>query len=119
MGYHRSNGQWADTEECVLLPSGTRTATENGDAYDAGARGVFRGILTVSAASGTSPTLDVAIQTRRNASDTWRTVGSFAQATAAGAERKCFAGIDREVRAVATLGGTSPSFDVSVSGELV
>jgi hypothetical protein len=119
MGYHRSSGEWADVEEIVLLGAGTRTATENGAANDVGSRGILRGALVITAASGTTPTLDVAIQTRHDANDSWRTVGSFAQATAAGSERKCFAGLDREIRAVATLGGTTPSFDLTVSGELV
>lgn len=124
MGFHNSrNSEFADVEEITLF-SGTATATANGDAIAVGDRFGARLTLDVTAASGTSPTLDVKIQTRKDADDTWRDLAgtgipAFTQATAAGSQRKCFSGFDREIRYVATLGGTTPSFTFSLSGELV
>lgn len=109
-------GAYADTDDITLAPSATITATTNGAAFDV-RKGCLALTLNVTAASGTSPTLDVAVQTRRDASDAWRAVAAFAQRTAAGSERRCFAGCDRQVRVVATVGGTTPSFTFSVSGD--
>jgi len=116
MGYQQKNGRYADTRDLALMGAVAMTATTNGGAVETD-RGVARLTLSVTAASGTNPTLDVAIQTRKDGNDTWRAVASFAQATAAGSERKCFSGLDREVRAVATIAGTTPSFSFSVVGD--
>lgn len=116
MSYQMSNGQASGTDDKTLFASATITATTNGDAVDV-RHGVLALTLDVSAASGTTPTLDVAIQTRKDSSDSWRAVAAFAQATAVVAERKCFSGLDRQVRAVATVAGTTPSFTFSVSGD--
>ena len=121
MGYkNERTGRWANTEDVVLLGSEARTATTNGEWFDVGDAHTLRLLLDVTARSGTSPTCDVSVQTRKDADDASpRTVGSFAQKTAAGSERKAFTGLDRQVRVVQTLGGTTPSFTSSVSGELV
>lgn len=119
MGYNMANGRFAETCPTELFPSAARAATVNGNELELGDKGDARLKLDVTAASGTTPTLDVAIQTRADAADSWRAVAAFAQKTAAGSERKCFAGLDRFVRAVATIGGTTPSFTFSVSGEAV
>jgi hypothetical protein len=117
-GYNTSDGQFVDSRDVVLHPSATRTATGNGTVVEeTGKRRVASLTLTVAARSGTTPTLDVTVQTSRDGS-TWYTAGSFAQATAAGAERKTFA-LDRFVRARWVLGGTTPSFTFSLDGELV
>jgi hypothetical protein len=73
--------------------------------------------LNVTVVAGTAPTLDIAIQTRRDLADPWRSVGAFPTATGAGAQRQCFTGLDRFVRAVATIGGAGASFTFSVDGE--
>lgn len=70
--------------------------------------------LDVTAASGTAPTLDVVIETSADGSTGWTSVGSFAQATAVGSERKAFTGLNNYVRANYTIGGTTPSFDFTV-----
>lgn len=118
MGYEKANGEWADTEDVELAPSAARTATGNGSSVEVGDRGVARLLLDVTAASGTSPTLDVTVETSHDGT-TWRQVGTFAQKTAAGTERKSFSGLDRFVRATWTLGGTTPSFTFEISGEAV
>ena len=122
MSYKKSNGKWANTEDVTVQDSVTRTATANGSAVEVGERSVACLELVVSAASGTTPTLDVSIETSKDGSGSglgaWRSVGSFAQKTSATSERKSFAGLDRFVRAVQTVGGTTPSFTFSVLGEL-
>jgi len=118
MAYTTANGRSADTLSLSLHDSATRTSTGNGSSYELGDRGVLRLLLDVTAASGTSPTLDIAVQTSYDGS-TWRAVASFTQATTTGTERKSFSGCDRFVRITYTLGGTTPSFTFSVSGEAV
>jgi hypothetical protein len=65
---------------------------------------------------GVAPTLDVTIQTSADGT-TWRTLGTFTQATVAGEERKSFAGCDRFVRAIYDLGGTGAAATFSVRGD--
>lgn len=127
MGYNnpRTN-EYADTEDLTVF-SGTLSGAGavNGSAIDVGDRFGARLTLAVTAASGTTPTLDCKLQTRRDSSDTWRDLAgtgipAFAQRNDTPAsERKCFVGFDRQIRLVSTLGGTTPSFTFSVSGELV
>lgn len=118
MGYTMQNGRHANTEDVILAPSAARNAAFEGGALELGDRQTLRLLLNVTAASGTSPTLDVTVKTRRDASDAWRTVAAFAQATGVGSERKCFSGLDREVKVDAAIGGTNtPSFTWSVTGE--
>lgn len=116
MGYFKQNGEFADTESVSLHPSAARTATSTGSSIELGDRGTLRLLLDVTAASGTTPTLDVTVQTSHDGS-TWRSLGTFTQATAISSERKSFSGCDRFVRVSYTIGGTTPSFTFSVSGE--
>lgn len=106
--------------EHVLFASAARTATANGSAVDCaklrdyGANSIAC-MLDITAVSGTSPTLDVEIQTR-GADGVWHKVKSFAQKTAAGQERITLDGpVGGEVRARAVIAGTSPSFTFSVA----
>lgn len=117
-GYFDSNNRFMSVGKVVLAGAVTRTADGNGATVEIGDQGTLRLRLNVTAASGTSPTLDITLQTSKDAS-TWRTLGTFAQATAVGAERKSFSGCDRYVRANADLGGTTPSFTYTIDGETV
>lgn len=112
-------GQPYDQDEVTLLASAARTASFNGDAVEVGDRGTLRLDLAITAASGTAPTLQVQIETRKNSSDAWRVVDSFAVQTTTGTARKTFTGLDREARAACAIGGTTPSFTFSLSGEAV
>ena len=116
MGYHKDNGQWADTDAITLQASAAKDATFNTDAIELGDRVSARLDLAVTAASGTLPTLDVEIQTSPDGS-TWTAVASFTQKTGTGSQHKLFAPLDRYVRAACTIGGTLPSFTFSLSGE--
>lgn len=113
--------QHVDSKAVTLLAASSRIASEDSAWIDVGDAHTLRLDLDITAASGTSPTLDVTIQTRRDANDTARTAGTFTQAVnASGDQRKCFSALDRQIRAVTTIGGTStPTFAFSLSGELV
>ena len=91
------------------------TATETSDIIDLGDRSTLRLDLDVSARSGTTPTLDVTIQHSADGV-TFATLGTFTQKTAVSAEHKVFGGCDRYVRALFTVGGTTPSFTKTLKG---
>lgn len=112
-------GQYSDIDDVVLAASAARTATGNGTSVALGDRGVARLLLDVTAVAGTSPTLDITVETSFDGA-AWRSLGTFAQKTAVGTERKSFSGCDRFVRANHTIGGTGgPSFTFSITGEAV
>lgn len=115
MGYQTRNGRWADTVGLTLAASAARTTTANGAAVELGDKGTVRALLAITAASGTTPTLDVVIQTSHDGA-TWRTAHTFTQATAIGQQRASFT-VDRFVRAAWTVGGTTPSFTFAMTGE--
>lgn len=104
--------------EPVQLCSGVFTAGGNGAPAGSAQASTARLSLDVTAASGTTPSLTVNIQTSHDGA-TWVTVGSFAARTAPGSERKVFNGLDQFVRASWTVTGTTPSFSASVNGVLV
>ena len=123
MGYKKTNGEWADVEDIVVVPSTTFTADANGEAIEVGDRTVACLELDVTALTA-SDSVDVKIQTSKDGSGTglgaWRDVAAFAQKTTIGAERKSFAGLDRYIRAVVdvTDAGGGVSTTLSVKGEL-
>lgn len=96
------------------------TITANGQTawIDAADIDTIIATLVVGGATGTTPTLDVVLETSDAASGNVVTVGSFTQRTGAGSQRKVFVGIDAQYRFRWTVGGTTPSFTgVSISGE--
>lgn len=102
----------------LLLEDVNLAATKTGDALDmAGPFGAMTATLVVSAAAGTTPTLDVIVEHSHDGS-TWATLGSMTQATAATSEVKTFGPCRRYIRGKATLGGTSPVFSFSLSCDL-
>lgn len=73
--------------------------------------------LAVSAVAGTSPTLDVSVETSEDGV-VWQVLGVFARRTGVGAVRQRFPGAERYLRVVWALGGTGgPSFTFGVAGE--
>lgn len=106
-----------------LLIAGERTSTVTGSGVDIqGYQGKLKVILDSDQASaGTTPTLDVKIQDSPNNSD-WTDVtgATFTQITdAAGGPIEAIGldtrGVDRYIRAIGTIGGTStPTFDFCV-----
>lgn len=117
MGYSPTSARALNTRDLTLAASAARTATGNGSTVEPGDRGVARLRLNVTAASGTTPTLNVTIQTSHDGT-TWRTAGTFTQATATGEQRAAF-NIDRFVRASWAIAGTTPSFTFTVTGDAV
>lgn len=105
----------------LVEPGTVVTATGNAPlVIDPVNKGTLRAVLNVTAASGTTPSLTVNVQTSYDNGDTdaWHTVASFTAATATGVQRKTFA-IDRYVRVTYTVSGTTPSFTIGVTGETV
>lgn len=103
-----------------LFSAAARTASANGTGVDLqgyvnpGGR-QMKAYLNVGAASGTTPTLDVKIQESDDDSTYTDISGAtFTQATAAITEEIHFRTSKRYVRAVATIGGTTPSFTFCV-----
>jgi hypothetical protein len=117
MGYQKANGQWANTLDVTVLDSAARTATFQGPAVEIGDRGTAALDLVISAASGTTPSLTVTIETSKDGSTNWQTVAAYAAQNAAGTTRKVFAGLDRFVRANCAISGTTPSFTFGINGE--
>jgi hypothetical protein len=104
-----------------LVPDGTVvTATGTGTAFQVVTKNEFRGQSIVTAASGTTPSLTVNVQTSfdNGVTDAWRTIASFPAQTAAGSSaHQEFGPLDRWVRASWTVSGTTPSFTFGVDGE--
>lgn len=74
-------------------------------------------MVNVTAASGTTPTLDLSLQWSSDGGTTWHTpdtAQTFAQITATTAKVKNFAVLGDVYRIVWTVGGTTPSFTFSV-----
>jgi hypothetical protein len=95
------------------------TGAGNTSSVEVGSRHTLRLKLDVTAASGTTPSLTVNVQTSADGS-AWYTVGSFAAKTAVSAENKSFSGLDRFVRLQwGAPSGTSPNFSFNVTGELI
>lgn len=97
--------------------SAARTVTGNSGAVAGfGDRTTLRAQLDVTAASGTTPTLDVVIEDTLDGTN-WNVVGTFAQKVAAGREvvNITIPFTDR-LRARWTVAGTGPSFTFSVLG---
>jgi len=105
-------------ESVTLAPSTARTANGSGGPYVMGARGTLRLSLAVTAASGSTPSLTVTVETSADGT-TWYSAGTFAAKTTTGTERKSFSGMDRYARVSWAITGTTPSFTFSVAGEVV
>lgn len=102
----------------LVAAGAVQTASTNGGAVPSGPYNTLRLTLNVTAASGTTPSLTVNVQTSGDNS-TWATVASFTAATTTGVQRKVFNGLDRYVRATTTITGTTPSFTFGVVGDAI
>lgn len=115
----RQDGRTASALDLPLAASATRTATGTGDTAEMGEKSCMRLKLDVTAVSGSSPTLDVIVETSPDGASNWQTVATFAQKSAVSSELNVFPGCDRFVRAKWTIAGTTPSFTFSLLGEAV
>ena len=86
------------------------------DAVDPDTQG-FLAVFQLTAAGGTSPTLDAVVQTSWDGGTTWHTVASMTQLSGAGDsnEVKVIANMGPLVRATITPGGTA---NPDVTGEI-
>lgn len=134
MGYRTNSGGSHSTKIVTIFASAARTATANGSVATTSGRslpitednvGFTRHamvFLDITAVSGTSPTLDFTLEGRTSGSDAWMTLtasSAWTQATAAGEQVRRYEGpLPPEIRGVATIGGTTPSFTFSVRAVL-
>lgn len=117
------------SQEVTLVESAARTVSgDSGTLEGFGDVSALRAQLDVTAASGTTPTLDVVIEDTLDGTN-WNTIATFAQKTAVGVEvinahpekaesatfQPLFA---RRWRIRWTIGGTTPSFTFSVAASL-
>lgn len=98
------------------VASAARTATGNsGTRYGYGPASSLRVQLDVTAASGTTPTLDVLVEDTLDGTN-YNTIGTFAQKTTTGREViNITTPFSDKVRYSWTVGGTSPSFTFSIT----
>lgn len=104
----------------TLHTLGAETATGNSSSMNVGDANECIVFLHVSAVSGTTPTLDVSIQTSEDGT-TWHdhNDGTFTQTTAVRtAATKRLLGLGRFIRARWVIAGTSPSFTFYVKVHL-
>ena len=99
----------------TALASAARTTSSNSGALlGFGDWSKFRAQLAVTAASGTTPTLDVVIEDSLDGTN-WNTVATFTQKTAAGVQAADVTGLfGDQLRVRWTIAGTTPSFTFGV-----
>lgn len=106
-----------ETAYVTLIGPAARTASGTGAVIDGfSPYEKARVQLNVTAASGTSPTLDVVVEDTIDGTN-WNAVGTFTQAVAAGRQVVTLSEpFTNQLRVRFTLGGTSPSFTFGVIG---
>lgn len=104
-----------DADVQTIHASAARTATGQTSGVDLGPFDESIVLLNVTAASGTGPTLDVKIQTSDDNSDWYDLGSSFSQITAVSKPAALkLTNFGKYIRAVYTIGGTSPSFTFTI-----
>lgn len=122
MPFTTSQNQSTKGSDVTLLASTALTASGNTAGMDVGGFGTLRCQVQVSAASGTTPSLTVTVQTSHDngVTDAWRTAGAaFGAITAAGNSPWQVFAVDRYVRVSYAVSGTTPSLTTAVVGEAV
>lgn len=99
----------------VLKASSTETASANGTGLQVNGTAVrgMTAIMNVTAASGTTPTLDVVVQ-HSDDNSTFTDLATFDQVSDEGISQVRFATDKQYIRTASTIAGTSPSFTYSV-----
>jgi len=106
----------AITSPITVLASGAQTTTFTTSGISADGATVAL-LVNVSAASGTTPTLDCTVEWSNDGS-TWAvgdTADSFTQITTTKVTAKAFAAKGLFLRVRGTIGGTTPSFTVGIT----
>lgn len=111
-----SNPSWEDSQKETLLASAARTTSGSGAAIAVPAIREALATLNCTAASGTSPTLNVKIQASDDGGTTWYDIpnSAFTQLTAAGSSAIKIDTFGDTIRANYTIAGTTPSFTFAV-----
>jgi hypothetical protein len=114
-----SGGKWYNDPERASradVASAAKITTGTGSAFDAEDADAILGTLTVTAHAGTTPTLDVALETTVDGTN-WYTVGAFPQVGDANlaATGRAFAPLGNQARWKWTIAGTSPSYTLSIA----
>jgi hypothetical protein len=105
---------WAFKREQVVSSAVRTTSSDSGTLSGYGPAQSIRAQLNVTAASGTTPTLDVVIEDTLDGTN-WNVVGTFAQKTAVGREViNVTALFSDTVRIRWTIGGGTASFTFAV-----
>jgi len=121
MGYTKKSGRYADTTDANLNPLSGATVTVDGysQVLEMGDRATARLNLKTTAVTGSGAVLDVTVQTSKDGV-TWYTSGTFTQVAntvdTTWDQRKIFT-IDRFVRALFDVTGTTPVITVTLLGE--
>lgn len=113
-------GRYYEDEESradAAVASAARTASGAGSVFNTESATALEATLTVSARSGTTPTLDVKLQTSIDDGSTWSDVKAFSQKTNTGSEGLVFAGLGDKCKWVWTIGGTTPSFTFAITAD--
>lgn len=101
--------QVTDVASAAITTTTTTSAITQGGAY------LHQFVVPVTAVSGTSPTLDIAVQVSDDGGTNWYTVYELERITATGVYRTPPLQIaGNRVRFVQTIGGTTPSFTRSI-----
>ncbi len=109
----------AYAEETVVASAARTASADSGALTDYGGASSLRAQLDVTAASGTTPTLNVVVEDTLDGTN-WNVVGTFAQKTAAGREViNITIPFSDTLRVRWTIAGTTPSatFRVDVYSE--
>ena len=111
----RPVGGYAEQE---LLPQAARGASGGGEVFSGyGDASTLRLQLLVTAASGTTPTLDVVVEDTLDGGQTWNTIATFAQMTAAGRQvLNVSSPFTDRIRARYVIGGAGASVTFGVLG---
>lgn len=119
LGSWGADGKFQPDYQCNLVESAAKTATFTSDVYEMGSCTQARLTLDVTVVSGTTPTLDVVIQTSPDNSAWTTAFNGFGQVSAVGSQYREIPCAGRYIRAVCTIGGTNPSFTMSLTGRAV
>lgn len=97
------------------LASATKTATGSSAAFSTADMDSVNVLLVISAASGTTPTLDLALETTADGTN-YYSAGTFPQQTTTNAGiSRVFGDLGATSRWTWTIGGTTPSFTFAIT----
>jgi len=107
--------RWIGDQETPVASAARTTSGSSTPLTGYGPVSSIRAQLNVTAAAGTTPTLNVIIEDSVDGGANWNTVGTFAQKTGAAREVINITSLfGDQLRISWTIGGTTPSFTFAV-----